>query len=933
MVLREGAQKWAPASTIPELCEQETVAFASLPLPEETALSMKAAAGTDTIEESHARAPASPTAGDFPSLPGYEILAELGRGGMGVVYKARDRQLRHLVAIKLPLPHCVAREEDRERFLREARSAAGLRHPNICPIHRVDEFEGRPFIVLAYIEGEDLRAWMKRESRTARACAEIVAQLARAVAHAHQHGVIHRDIKPANTMIETGSNEPILMDFGLAKELGQQDSQLSHSGQILGTPAYMAPEQASGHLSQVGPLADVYSLGAVLYHMLCKRPPFEGNVGEIIRKVQTEEPTPPRTLVPSIHRDLETICLKALEKDPARRYESAKALAEDLERFAAGEAILARREGFLARSLRWVRRNRVATASVAATLVAIIIGAIVLSHMLEGNRLRQDEDAIRAELTTTTWTESSLGEIERRIDELEREVPGRGPALRGETHQAVLAWASAMVRQRAPLTEEQHEQIKTAIALLERRNPALAAELKSSYRDRQDTPDVVFELSPPYAHLSEVFGKERVSVHRDKKALITGVNPALTSVPSAGRLQVQAVFGPSWEQTREIGLLLNATRSGSNILGYSFVLLGPAADPTVGRKAQTFAEARPTDGVCVAQIRRHGVALRETPIAVRDLESGTLRLEAKRDRDRLTFQVNKLPPVEFRDLFPPSEVGVCGVAWPGGVLLESFTGIRRNLPEQASPLERGDDLYQRGQTAEALSWYREQARLSAGTEAGQEARVKEAIALMTLKRYDEAAPILESVSGEEGRTWPHVAASNLWLVRLRQKRFDDADLVLDNLLLRRQQGAFSDVSLTLPGEYTQEVLEVYMMRWKGIHMLRHDPNRIRHIERALQATELLGNNRFSWTLGQQARLRAYCVEGKSAQAWRIAQDLFQKAPVESRDALSLLGEYCVVARENGKAAEALREMDRRVLDRSGVPRRGTEWLLIERARR
>jgi serine/threonine protein kinase len=211
---------------------------------------------------------------------------------------------------------------------------------------------------MGFVRGETLAAWARRRRPTARQAAEMAAKLARAVGYAHEHGVIHRDIKPANVMVDAESGQPVLMDFGLAKELTDQSSQLSHSGQIMGTPAYMAPEQAAGKLRQVGPPADVYALGAVLYELLCGRPPFQGALGEVLRMVQTEEPIAPRRLAPQLHRDLETICLKAMAREPQARYGSAVALAEDLERFWAGEAVLGRREGLGRQLWRKLRRNR-----------------------------------------------------------------------------------------------------------------------------------------------------------------------------------------------------------------------------------------------------------------------------------------------------------------------------------------------------------------------------------------------------------------------------------------------------------------------------------------------------------------------------------------------------------------------------------------------
>ncbi len=188
---------------------------------------------------------------------------------MGVVLQARHCALDRLVAIKLPLPQQMADEPHRARFLREARSAARLRHPNICAIHDVSEHQGRPYLTMSYIHGESLRDWAKRRPPTGREAAEIVAALARAMGYAHEHGVIHRDIKPANVMVEAETGKPVLMDFGLAKELSDLSSDLTHAGQVMGTPAYMAPEQAAGHVDRVGLHSDVYALGAVLYELLC----------------------------------------------------------------------------------------------------------------------------------------------------------------------------------------------------------------------------------------------------------------------------------------------------------------------------------------------------------------------------------------------------------------------------------------------------------------------------------------------------------------------------------------------------------------------------------------------------------------------------------------------------------------------------------------
>ncbi|HVC99385.1 MAG TPA: serine/threonine-protein kinase, partial [Pirellulales bacterium] len=268
----------------------------------------------------------------WPNIPEHDVLKFLGKGGMGIVLQARHRVLDRLVAVKMPLAGDWMDDADRERFLREARATAKLRHPNICPVFEVGETENRPYITMAYIEGESLVQWARDRKPNGREAAEMLAVLARAVEFAHQQGIVHRDIKPQNVLVDRASGQPMLMDFGLAKEMALADSELTQSGQVLGTPAYMAPEQAAGRLRDVGPRSDVYALGAVLYHLLCGRPPYLGGGGEVLRQLQTDVPPAPRKLAPNTNRDLETICLTAMAREPLRRYESASALAADLQR-------------------------------------------------------------------------------------------------------------------------------------------------------------------------------------------------------------------------------------------------------------------------------------------------------------------------------------------------------------------------------------------------------------------------------------------------------------------------------------------------------------------------------------------------------------------------------------------------------------------------
>jgi hypothetical protein len=272
-------------------------------------------------------------------VPGYEILGELGRGGMGVVYKARQLCLNRVVALKMILAGSHAGPGATARFLREAETVARLKHPNVVQVHEFGTHEGKPYFSLEYLEGGSLADHLKGEPQPPAQAAQMVQTLARAVQTAHEQGIVHRDLKPANVLLATDGTLKIT-DFGLAK---QGDSGMTATGEVLGTPSYMAPEQAEGTPKLVGAASDVYALGAILYELLTGRPPFKGaSAWDTIQLVVGTEPVPPSRLQPKMPRDLETVCLKCLEKEPARRYATAADLAEDLRRFQAGEPIQAR---------------------------------------------------------------------------------------------------------------------------------------------------------------------------------------------------------------------------------------------------------------------------------------------------------------------------------------------------------------------------------------------------------------------------------------------------------------------------------------------------------------------------------------------------------------------------------------------------------------
>ncbi|HJZ92393.1 MAG TPA: WD40 repeat domain-containing serine/threonine-protein kinase, partial [Gemmataceae bacterium] len=325
----------------------------------------------------------------------YELLAELARGGMGVVYKARQLSANRVVALKMTLAGQFASATDLQRFRQEAEAAANLDHPSILPIYDVSAAEGQSYFTMKLVEGGSLADHLKQSPRTnVRGLVALLEQVARGVHYAHQRGILHRDLKPSNILL-VDPDTPLIADFGLAKKV-EADSSLTQSGAIVGTPSYMAPEQARGD-KPITTAADTYSLGAILYEMLTGQPPFKGeSVAQTLRMVEEHEPLPPRRLNPACDADLEAVALKCLEKDPARRYESASALANDLAAWGRGEPVSARRAGAGRRAWKWVKRNP-AVAGLSAAVILVLAAGSIISAVYAARAGRRAKEAAENE--------------------------------------------------------------------------------------------------------------------------------------------------------------------------------------------------------------------------------------------------------------------------------------------------------------------------------------------------------------------------------------------------------------------------------------------------------------------------------------------------------------------------------------------------------
>jgi tetratricopeptide (TPR) repeat protein len=767
-------------------------------VPSDSTTVTGAYAGMDATAGHSSTTPARPP-GTFvgvESIPGYEFIRELGRGGMGVVFEARELKLNRSVALKMLLGSGSS-GDSLVRFLTEAEAVAAINHPHIVRVYAYGEHDGRPYMALEYCSSGSLADRLAGGSLPPKVAAELVEKIARGVQAAHAQGIVHRDLKPGNVLFDEGG-EPKVADFGLAKRAA---SDLTQTGAVMGTPAYMAPEQAGGQTREAGPASDVWALGVILYECLTGTRPFIAErTDQLLARILMSDPDPLRSSSGKLPRDLETICLKCLEKEPARRYSSALALAQDLERFRAGEAILARPDGFVRKVWRKTRKRALTIGLVLALLAATAAAAWLVVRSGSTRHGVDLAQRIDAGIDAAVWPPEHRDQLEGWIEELRALDPAQAETARRKLiDRAVRRFREAIGRPRVASSEVPG--LESDLKWLVVRDPETAHVLDKELHSRLRTWQTLFEAAPPFANVADVFSAGTVRV--DARGLLPapGVQPMQAGkmrTRSTGAARIEVEFSPEWDQGRQVGVAIDETASG----GYQFLLV-PAQSPSAEERSQgpkappTFRESNYRVDLRVV---RNRMVLRQHTLY---LSAGPLRLAAERDGERLWAQVNDTEPVTFFEVVPiVSPEGTYGLIWPEGAAVSRIRTASVLLPASASLLERADDLYSRGNYAEAMPLYEAQANASRGTPNETEARCKVGLCLMAANRPDDAVQVFEAVAAAPGERWPAIATCQAWLIRLRQNRLEDAEAILNTAAVRFNRKQFAKY---IPESVRQEI--------------------------------------------------------------------------------------------------------------------------------
>jgi len=930
--------------------------------------------------------PGAPSSGGIVSGDSrYRILNAHAKGGLGEVFVAQDDELDRHVALKEIQTQFAFDQDKQARFLREAQITGNLEHPGIVPVYGLGHYsDGRPYYAMRFIKGDTLRDAIARfhqsdDSRDQHAGRELRKLLNRfidvcnAMEYAHSRNVVHRDIKPSNVMLgEYG--ETLVVDWGLAKITTQPEAASAHPessvfqqpsdmretmmGSTVGTPAYMAPEQAAGDLRRVGAAADIYSLGATLYNLLTGKPPVtDQSVFQVLEKVQRGEFPAPRSVNESVPKPLEAVCLRAMALQPENRYPSARAFAEDIEHWLGDEPVEAYQESSAERAGRWVRGHRSTTfAAVGAlTLVAVVsIAAAVLVGRAREKESRAWEGAAKSRLfelkllEQPDWTDGSLAELQKMLDEISTISPEDAQLRRRGLFESFTSDMKSTL-EKPRFDDDDSKEFDNRLGAFWTAFPDsdnLLADLRSTRDARlRQWNELISAETLMTSDFGHVFDEAAMMVtdgtirRRNLKgaardATKNAHDTVKTRMPCpSGSIEFKATFGRNWTEASVIGLVLNLSDSHR----YDFLVTVPQFDYR-DTSPEDIAALPPSATVLgnmfnnrlQIYILRDGQPLAGTSISV---PSERLRLLARREGGALSFTVNDKHTIQFEDPFPLSttDPGVFGLYLPQKVELDHLQAMSLRTAENPSPVEHGDELFALSQFSDAEAAYRRVGNF--------ECQYKRALCLLRVRQTDEAVNILKELFGQA--PGPTEISDDAWRLRagcsllqhyVEERSWGDVNAILDELA---NFYTAEKIALLIPKTQIDMILQ-YRRRerygaflWKQGRNIEDDLNWTIRVEKLFNLDPV----RRRQTRSTLARIHQWNLnKDKAFFLWdQLLSEIEQDQATLPAERIQILTLWAYHLKLQGKAATAIEKLDTWLIDEDGQLRNDYLPLLLIRA--